>query len=391
MKIKLIFSLLVITLFNCCSNQLKLNPDTNILKSTDFIYSFRSATDAINNTRQLGYTGAPLKGITTRQLSNAPFLYKKCAPGTVLLVSIDAESIGSGSIINSDGEIITNWHVVEGQDKMLVWFYDENTPSLKDLDPDKVAIANVIAIDKSRDLALLTFTKKKDNLKPLEFGNDYQIQVAQDVFAIGHPESYLWSFNYGVISRLPTDEEWYYDNKTNFKADVIQTQTPTNPGNSGGPLFNDKGQLIGINSYSSSGEGLNFAIRLREVKNFITEVKQGKYQYIATEAKTKDKREIEWVPLDSNGNGIIDSYTCDSQGDGFYDVAQVDKNEDGIINYYILDVNHDGEIDVYIYDRDGNGAFEYFEIDDDYNGTFETVAIDTDGDSIPDSFSKNSG
>ena len=90
---------LVPTLFLFCQSTTKeLSPD--ILQSADFIYSLKSTSDIIANTKNIGYSGGPLEGITTRQLSNAPFLYKNCAPGIVLLVAIDASSMGSGSIIN---------------------------------------------------------------------------------------------------------------------------------------------------------------------------------------------------------------------------------------------------------------------------------------------------
>ncbi|MBC8485718.1 MAG: serine protease [Bacteroidetes bacterium] len=361
-----------------------------IIKSAQFITDFNSSINIIKNNRELGYKGKQLKGITTRQISGASKLYKKCAPGVVLLISLDATSLGSGSIVDKEGNIITNWHVVVGFEQMLVWFHDPEITNLKELDPENYSVADVVAIDPKRDLAMLKITGDMKNISSLELGKHYQLDIAQDVFAIGHPELFIWSFTYGVISQLRNNYTWSYENGTSFTANVIQTQTPTNPGNSGGPLFSDKGQLIGINSFGSEGQGLNFAVKVDEVKNFIKEIKAGMHKPESV-LEVVDNKELDWEPVDMNENGITDSYRLSSKDDNFYDIAQIDENEDGVIDYIIFDTNRDSEIDVIVYDNDGNGTFEYFEIDEDYDGLPDTTGIDTDGDAIPDVFFAYSG
>jgi len=339
----------------------------------------------IKNQKKLGYHGSSLKGITTRQIPGATSLYKRCSPGVVLLISLDATSMGSGSVINNKGDIITNWHVVNGSHQMLVWFYDQKITALDQLDPENYSVAEVIAVDKLRDLAMVRLIDKNRKLSPLELGEEYSLSIAQDVFAIGHPEAYIWSFTYGVISQLRNNNSWSYGEDEVFNANVIQTQTPTNPGNSGGPLFDAKGKLIGINSYGVEGQGLNFAVRIGEVNEFISEVKGGRHQY---DIVREDNVEVElfWTPVDRDENGKVDGHKASLNNDGYYDIAQVDDNEDGITDYIVVDTYHDGTIDIIVYDNDNNGSFEYFIMDENNDGEFDTTGIDTNGDSEPDAF-----
>ena len=366
------------------------NPRT-LRKSTEFISAFTKALGTIKNDKTLGFAGEELKGITTRQLTGAKFLYEKCAPGVVLLISNDLSSLGSGSVVNKQGGIVTNWHVAKDQETMMVWFHDPKISNIQDLDADSYAIADIIAVDPLKDLAFLQlrvkpFDEARKDLSPLTFGKDYQLSVAQDVFAIGHPESYIWSFTYGVISQLRDNYQWSYSETEDLKADVIQTQTPTNPGNSGGPLFNDKGEFIGINSFGSSGsDGLNFAIRLREVENFISEARRGKHKPEPIVEKSQDDdSEVVWDEYDRDENGVTDLVAADFDGDGIYDVYQIDDNEDGVLDAVLIDENGDNIPDTVITDDDGNGSFEAFLIDSDFDGEWDTEGIDTDGDMEPD-------
>ena len=362
----------------------------DLVESAKYISDFTMTISKVKADKTLGFAGEEIKGITTRQLTGAKVLYKKCAPGVVLLIS--PTSLGSGSVINRRGEIITNWHVVEGQESMMVWFHDPSISNIQDLDSDNYAVADVIATDPTRDLALLKIKRGRKTLAPLKLGKDDQLSIAEDVFAIGHPESFIWSFTYGVISQLRNNYKWVYGESVNFMADVIQTQTPSNPGNSGGPLFNDKGELIGINSYGYPGsDGLNFAVRVGEIEDFISEARAGKHEPEPIVASNNNDSELEWDEFDQNENGIIDAMAADTDGDGDYDIMQFDKNEDQITDYYLLDMNGDQEPDVMIVDLDKNGTFEHFLIDADFDGEWDTEGIDNDGDMRPDEFSEYTG
>ncbi|MBT7091799.1 MAG: trypsin-like serine protease [Bacteroidetes bacterium] len=368
------------TKYNASTIHSSLDHSSSKLNPAKVFYA--NSSKSIQN-RSLGYDPVT-SGIKTRQLTGASHLYKRCVQSVVLLVSIDATSLGSGSIVDSDGYIITNWHVVEGNDQMLVWPHSKGLSQLTDLDPESALLANVVAIDPSRDLALLKL-KSKEKIPPkIVFGSPKSISIADDVFAIGHPEGYIWSFTYGVVSQLRSKFSWAYEKNDKFKADVIQTQTPSNPGNSGGPLFNGMGQLVGINSFSSEGQGLNFAVHVEEVTNFISGVKSGKYRDLSKN-KSTDSDKIEWLPMDLDENGIIDGYRTDSQDDGYYDFAKIDGDEDGEIDFMIFDADHDGGIEIYIFDEDGKEGFEHFYFDHDQDGNFDEHGVDKDGDGWPES------
>ena len=319
----------------------------------------------------------------TRQIPNGQRLFEECSKGVVLLLS--ENGIGSGSIIDKDGHILTNWHVINGQQKMHVCFFDPSFGSIDDISSDNFTTATVIASDSKRDLAILKLDNKSRNVNYLKKGSIYNIDISMDVFAIGHPEGLIWSFTDGIISRVRKGYKWTYSDNE-MKADVIQTQTPINPGNSGGPLFNIKGELIGINSFGKgSSQGLNFAVHLREINQFLKEIDQGKHSYKFVEASTSTE-ESKYVEIDRDENGIIDCYAESRIGSGKLDVFYLDNNEDGVTDVIVMDSNEDGKIDIRAYDSDENGTFDYFIIDSDYDGVFDTDGFDTNDDGAPDKF-----
>ncbi len=158
---------------------------------------------------------------------------------------------GSGVIINSNGRIITNNHVIEGMEEIYVVMYD-----------GKVYRSHLLYRDEKIDLALIKI--KRDNLKPIQLENPGKIAVGNKVVAIGTPLSfgYLNSASLGIISGLnrPVDKSYTY----------LQTDASINPGNSGGPLVNMDGKLVGINSLSyPSYSGMNFAIPSEDISYFL--------------------------------------------------------------------------------------------------------------------------
>jgi len=356
------------------------NPD----KSIESIRSFNFARNSI-----LERSIPKLKSdLLTRQIPDGERLFNKCSPGVVLLVS--SNGIGSGSIINKSGEILTNWHVTENQEKVYVCFFDPSLSDIDDIDSEKFTTATVIAEDPNRDLALLRLDNNKSKLTILKRGMEYDINISMDVFAIGHPEKLVWSFTDGSISRIRKNFKWEYGDHE-MQADVIQTQTPINFGNSGGPLFNVKGELIGVNSFGyTTAQGLNFAVHLSEINDFLNEVKKGMYIYTHT-VTASSKDENGYTEFDRDENGIVDAYGTSVIGTEKLDYFYLDNDEDGYPDLIVMDINEDGNTDCRIYDRDGDGEFEYFIIDNDFDQVFDTVGIDTDSDGRPDKFSEYSG
>ncbi|PIE38677.1 MAG: serine peptidase [Gammaproteobacteria bacterium] len=170
-------------------------------------------------------------------------------------------AMGSGFIISSDGYIVTNNHVVDGAEKVVVRLSDR-----RELDAD------IIGADERSDLALLKIKAK--GLPTLKMAKNDDLKVGEWVLAIGSPFGLDYSVTAGIVSAmgrsLPTASN---DNYVPF----IQTDVAINPGNSGGPLFNLDGEVVGVNSqiYTRSGGsiGLSFAIPVSVVRNVVEQLK----------------------------------------------------------------------------------------------------------------------
>ncbi|HEX3443175.1 MAG TPA: trypsin-like peptidase domain-containing protein, partial [Chthoniobacterales bacterium] len=154
-------------------------------------------------------------------------------------------SLGSGFIVSKEGHILTNYHVVQGTDDILV-----------DLNDGMQAKATVVGSDQQVDVAVLKINLP--NLTPLSLADSDQVKVGQIVFAVGNPFGLRESVSQGIISAR--DRRGISDSSVEF----FQTDTAINPGNSGGPLIDVKGEVVGMNSviYSESGgnQGVGFAI-----------------------------------------------------------------------------------------------------------------------------------
>ncbi len=170
----------------------------------------------------------------------------------------EKQSFGSGFIISKEGYVLTNNHVVDHADKVIVKLNDRREVE-----------AEVIGTDERTDVALLKI--KADNLPVVEIGNPDKLKVGQPVLAIGSPFGFDYSATAGIVSaksRALPNESY---------VPFIQTDVAINPGNSGGPLFNADGQVIGINSqiYSRSGGymGLAFAIPIDVAMDVVDQLK----------------------------------------------------------------------------------------------------------------------
>lgn len=170
----------------------------------------------------------------------------------------ERQSFGSGFIISQDGYVLTNNHVVQGADKVIVKLSDR-----RELD------AEVIGTDARSDVALLKVSAK--DLPALKIGNPEQVKVGEWVLAIGSPFGFEYSVTSGIVSaksRALPNEAY---------VPFIQTDVAINPGNSGGPLLNLQGEVIGINSqiYSRSGGfmGLSFAIPIDVAMETVEQIK----------------------------------------------------------------------------------------------------------------------
>jgi len=174
---------------------------------------------------------------------------------------------GSGIVIDGNGTILTNYHVVENAIKVTVSFEKGQTVE-----------AQVVGKDPSNDLAVLHISTDGLTLHPLTLGDSSAVEVGDPVYAIGNPFDLERTLTTGVISALQRQ----ITAPNGFTIDnVLQTDAPINPGNSGGPLLNAAGQVIGINSQIETGGsgdgsvGIGFAVPINTAKSEISELEKG--------------------------------------------------------------------------------------------------------------------
>jgi S1-C subfamily serine protease len=306
------------------------------------------------------------EGLTTRG-SKEIALFKTIAPSVVLIISEDGT--GTGSIINISGQILTNWHVVKGSKYVDIIYKPDNAVDDDLLVPS--VRAKVVRVDELADLALLQPIKPNTTRSPLRLAQQGTIPVGTDTHAIGHPLGYTWTYTQGIVSQYRVQQNWHYDIGYQHVANVVQTQTPINPGNSGGPLLNDAGEIIGVNSYRSSGESINFAVSIEDVNQFLARKVDRKSPKIPGSPAMgdfgKDCKPKSVDKFDSeDGSAAVTryDYTCDGIADGYlvvsYDETKpvqflLDTTGNGKVDVRLVDVDRDEAWDVSFYDTDGDG------------------------------------
>lgn len=168
---------------------------------------------------------------------------------------------GSGFIVDQEGLIITNAHVVQNFDKIQVQFVGDK----------KFYLARVLGADPHSDIALLKVDIRK-KLIPIQFGDSEKLEVGEWVAAIGNPHGYGHTMTKGIISAVKRE----IDDLNLFP--LLQTDASINPGNSGGPLVNLKGEVVGVNQAIARGAmGISFAIPINNVKEVFKDLKSFGY------------------------------------------------------------------------------------------------------------------
>jgi S1-C subfamily serine protease len=175
---------------------------------------------------------------------------------------VPQEGSGSGMVYDQEGHIITNYHVIEDADELLVTLPDETTVS-----------AEVVGADPSNDLAVLRVDAPPELLHPIPLGQSDDLRVGQFVVAIGNPFGFERTLTVGVVSALGRVIE---SPDERFIGEIIQTDAAINPGNSGGPLLDLSGRVIGMNtaifSPSQASAGIGFAVPVDTVRRVVPEL-----------------------------------------------------------------------------------------------------------------------
>jgi S1-C subfamily serine protease len=205
-------------------------------------------------------------------------VYARVSPAVVFITSrvlvrdffmgvMPQEGTGSGFVIDREGHVITNNHVVEGADRIVVTLDDETSVE-----------ATLVGTDPSNDVAVLKIDVPAEKLDPVKLGTSSNLRVGQTAIAIGNPFRLERTLTTGVISSLGRPLDSGGDRPI---YDVIQTDAAINPGNSGGPLLNTAGEVIGVNtaivSPSGGSIGLGFAVPIDTVKRVASSILERGY------------------------------------------------------------------------------------------------------------------
>ena len=243
-------------------------------------------------------------------------IYRRLSPGVVTVLSIFGDGglrlgdegsggQGSGFVLDGDGYIATNAHVVTGEDSssdradhLYVEFSDGNRVE-----------ARIVGVDLNADVALLKVDPRGLSLTPLPLGSSARIAVGEPVAAIGSPFGERQSLTIGVISA--TDRN--ISSLTRFGiGDAIQTDAAINPGNSGGPLLDAKGEVLGINAQirtsSGGGEGVGFAIPVDAVRRSLRELREDgtvDYAYLGVTTLSLWPQLAERIDAEQTGGALV--------------------------------------------------------------------------------------
>ena len=305
-------------------------------------------------------------------------LFKSVSPSVVLILSKDGS--GSGSIIGSQGQILTNWHVVGNNSEVGVIL----KPS-KDVDrisKADIRRAKVLKIDQVSDLALIQLIDIPVGRTPVKLGDISDIGVGIDVHAIGHPNGEAWTYTKGIVSQYRNNYSWDVG-QLKHKASVVQTQTPINPGNSGGPLLTDSGVLIGVNSFVAKNvQGINFAVSIEDVKQFLSRGGNRLAEKVQP-TKVAKKCEMKEVFKGKLEDGSGDVIVWDSKCTGKADLNMVIPYDKSKPIYSEMDRNQDGNVDVKIFSQNRDYKWDFSFWDENFDGKWDLFGLHRNGEVKP--------
>ena len=243
-------------------------------------------------------------------------IYERASSGVVQITSTSGniggasqqQALGSGFVIDKAGRIVTNYHVIQGADEIRVSFSNRDTVE-----------AQLVGSDPSTDLAVLQVDTSASALTPLSLGDSDKVEVGDPVVAIGNPFGLDRTATSGIVSAL----QRLITAPNSFTIDhVIQTDAPINHGNSGGPLLNSRGQVIGVNTQIETGGvasgnvGIGFSVPSNTVKDVVAQiVRTGRvdhaYLGIGGQAITPDVADTYNLPV---SKGVLIESVKDESG-----------------------------------------------------------------------------
>lgn len=260
--------------------------------------------------------------------------------------------LGTGFIVTEDGYIVTNQHVSG----------EKNSTCYVTLEDGRNFNAKVLWSDEDLDLSVIKINTT--NLEYLELGNSDELKVAQTVYAIGNPIGYEFqrTVTSGIISALDRTIKVVEDNKTSYMEDLIQTDATINLGNSGGPLINSKGEVLGINSVKiTTAEGIGFAIPINIIKPIVEKFKtEGEFVTATLGVFAYDKNVVPYIngelgiSMDLESGIYVDSVVKNSpaykanlkSGDIILSIDELELNKMSELRCYIYSKNVGDKVDI---------------------------------------------
>ncbi|WP_243030679.1 S1C family serine protease [Thermus altitudinis] len=231
------------------------------------------------------------------------------------------EGAGSGFVIDKEGYILTNYHVVEGASRITVKFHN---------DPGEYR-ARLVGAAPPLDVALLKVEAPKEKLVPLPLGDSDRIRVGQKAIAMGNPFGLEFTVTQGIVSAIRENPGAIGD-ESGLVPQVIQTDAAINPGNSGGPLLNSRGEVIGINTaiLTPTGQfgaaqfaGVGFALPINLVKQYLPELKAGKTLTAEEIIRNRPRLGVSLIPLSVYPERLRQQYGLPASG---LMVQEVERN-----------------------------------------------------------------
>lgn len=297
---------------------------------------------------------------------------------------------GTGSVLTRDGLILTNQHVIADSEALYVALFPPG--GRREITPEDLHQARLVRYDASKDLALIRLVQPPPQLRPLPFGQFGTIKVGEEVHAIGHPLGNTWTYTKGVISQIRDQYHWQDSTGLKRSASVIQTQTPISPGNSGGPLLDGSGRLVGVNSFGAAGQGaqgLNFAVAVSEVEQFLggsgnreapvagdrpAGAEECKGRKLRDYRNSADDHTFTEIDIDCDGRADITVRVPDNKALA----VRYTIDESGRTTLVMVSLKRDGKIDYSLHDTDGDGVPD-------------RIGVHPDGDFKPASFVRYAG
>lgn len=371
-----LFTALAISLL-CTPGQAEPNATTRLPAKPDLGLTAQTPLPRLGNMSGIGRTAgnvSPERIVTTvrsartdrnRVLRSAEQNNQNAKLGRSVVLVVTPAKLGTGTLISSDGTILTSWHIIEDLEQVGVIFkpLDSTTPKESD-----AVQAKVIRIDPLSDLALIKVSFLPKDIKSIELASPKSSAVGSKLSVLGHPYGEIWSHTEGTLSQFLANYKWQSKDGTQHQADVIKFKTPVITGNSGGPILDRKSKLLAIDAFSTAPEQLiSIGVSVNSVKKLVTARAAESFASRAAIApkatceptrletrRTKpedgtvhvldlncngradammlvpdDRKKANLLSNDANENGITDSVYFDFERDGKFDEVTFDTNEDG--------------------------------------------------------------